>query len=107
MGRLSELSVLNIKNKSFSATAEIEVGSKPANGVIVAQGGRFGGWTVFFDQGCLSFVYNVLGIKYFPVDATTPITAGPAPGAHGVRVRRRRPGQRRQRDAVLRRQQGC
>ncbi|MCU0507797.1 MAG: sulfatase-like hydrolase/transferase [Anaerolineae bacterium] len=82
MGRLSELSVLNIKNKSFSVTAEIEVGGKPANGVIVAQGGRFGGWTVYFDQGCLSFVYNVLGIKHFSVEATTPITAG----QHQVRM---------------------
>jgi arylsulfatase len=82
MGRLSELSVLNIKNKSFSVTAEIEVGSKPANGVIVAQGGRFGGWSVYFDQGCLSFVYNVLGIQHFPVEATTPIT----PGKHQVRM---------------------
>jgi arylsulfatase len=82
MGRLSELSVLNLKNKSFSATAEIEVGKKPANGVVVAQGGRFGGWTVFFDQGCVSFDYNVLGIRHFPVEATTPIT----PGQHQVRM---------------------
>jgi arylsulfatase A-like enzyme len=82
MGRLSELSVLNIKNKSFSVTAEIEVGSKPANGVIVAQGGRFGGWSLFFDQGYLSFDYNVLGIRHFPTEAPTPIT----PGQHQVRM---------------------
>jgi arylsulfatase len=82
MGRLSELSVLNLKNKSFSATAEIEVGSKPANGVIVAQGGRFGGWSVYFKDGCLCFVYNVLGIRYFPTKSTQPITAG----KHQVRM---------------------
>ena len=82
MGRLSELSVLNLKNKSFSATAEIEVGSKPANGVIVAQGGRFGGWSVYFQNGCLSFVYNVLGIHHFPTKATQPI----ATGKHQVRM---------------------
>ena len=40
--------MLNIKNKSFSVTGEIEVGDKPANGVIIAQGGRFGGWSVYF-----------------------------------------------------------
>ena len=82
MGRLSELSVLNLKNKSFSATAEIEVGSKPANGVIVAQGGRFGGWSVYFEDGCLCFVYNVLGIRYFSTKTTQPIT----PGKHQVRM---------------------
>jgi arylsulfatase len=82
MGRLSEMSVLNLKNKSFSATAEIEVGSKPANGVIVAQGGRFGGWSVYFKDGCLCFVYNVLGIRYFPTKSTQPITAG----KHQVRM---------------------
>src|SRR5512147_1999052 len=47
MGRLSELSVLNIKNKSFSVTAEIELKQQPANGVIAAQGGRFGGWSLY------------------------------------------------------------
>ena len=45
MGRLSENSVLNIKNKSFSVTAELEVPPRGAEGVIIAQGGRFGGWS--------------------------------------------------------------
>jgi hypothetical protein len=38
MGRLTETSVLNIKNKSYSITAEIEVPESGANGVIIAQG---------------------------------------------------------------------
>jgi arylsulfatase len=82
MGRLSELSVLNIKNKSFSVTAEIEVGDKPANGVIAAQGGRFGGWSVYFINGCVRFAYNVLGIHLFPTDTNEPISAG----KHQVRM---------------------
>ena len=44
MGRLSESSVLNIKNKSFSVTADLEVPDGGAKGVIIAQGGHFGGW---------------------------------------------------------------
>lgn len=47
MGRLSENSVVNIKNKSFSVSADIEVPDDGANGVIIAQGGRFGGWAVY------------------------------------------------------------
>lgn len=52
MGRLSENSVLNLKNKSHTVTAEIEVGDrKPAQGVIIAQGGAFGGWVLYAKDG--------------------------------------------------------
>jgi arylsulfatase len=82
MGRLSENSVVSIKNKSFAISAEIEVGSKPANGVIIAQGGRFGGWSVYAKDGKLKFTYNVLGIHEFPTEATEPIPQG----KHQVRM---------------------
>ncbi len=82
MGRLSENSVVSIKNKSFAVSAEVEVGSKPANGVIIAQGGRFGGWSLYFRDGCAKFVYNVLGIHEFATEATEPI----AQGKHQVRM---------------------
>jgi arylsulfatase A-like enzyme len=82
MGRLSENSVVSIKNKSFSVTAEIEVPDAGVDGVIIAQGGRFGGWAVYTKAGKLKFVYNVLGIYEFPVEADSPIPAG----QHQVRV---------------------
>jgi arylsulfatase len=82
MGRLSENSVVNIKNKSFSITAELEVGNKPANGVIIAQGGKFGGWSVFFEGGYAKFIYNVLGIQQFITEANEPFPAG----VHQVRM---------------------
>jgi arylsulfatase len=82
MGRLSENSVVSIKNKSFSITAEVEIGSKPANGVIIAQGGKFGGWSVYAKDGKLKFAYNVLGIHLFPTEATEPIPQG----KHQVRM---------------------
>jgi hypothetical protein len=43
MGRLTEGSVLNIKNKSHAVTAELEVPEPGAAGVIIAQGGLTGG----------------------------------------------------------------
>ncbi len=46
MGRLSENSVVSIKNKSFSVTAEVDAPQAGASGVIIAQGGRFGGGPV-------------------------------------------------------------
>jgi len=82
MGRLSENSVVSIKNKSFSVTADIVVPSAGAEGVIIAQGGRFGGWAVYFKAGRAKFVYNVLGIQNFAVEADTAMPTS----NHQVRV---------------------
>ena len=91
MGRLSENSVVSIKNKSFSVTAEVDVPDGGANGVIIAQGGRFGGWAVYVKDGNAKFVYNVLGIHEFATDSRRADLRRHPPGAHGVRLRRRRP----------------
>ncbi len=82
MGRLSENSVVSIKNKSFSVTADIDVSESGADGVIIAQGGRFGGWALYTKEGTAKFVYNVLGIQEFATEASEPIAAG----HHQVRV---------------------
>ncbi len=82
MGRLSENSVVSIKNKSFSVTANIQVPDARAEGTILAQGGRFGGWAVYFRGGKATFVYNVLGITEFKIVAAAPI----ASGEHQVRA---------------------
>jgi arylsulfatase len=82
MGRLSENSVVSIKNKSFSVTAEIEVPQNGADGVIIAQGGRFGGWALYTKAGRLTFAYNLLGIQEFTTEGDFPIPAG----THQVRI---------------------
>ena len=82
MGRLSESAVLNIKNKSFSITSEVKVGSEPADGLIIAQGGKFGGWSVYFKQGKLKFAYNLLGIQLFTTESNLEIPEG----KHQVRM---------------------
>ena len=82
MGRLSENSVVSIKNKSFSVTAEVEVPEGGAEGVLIAQGGRFGGWAVYVKDGRATFAYNVLGIHEFVTTADTPVPAG----KHQVRM---------------------
>ncbi len=76
MGRLSENSVLDVKNKSFAVTTEVEVPADGAEGVIIAQGGRFGGWGLYAKAGHAKFHYNVLGIKSFDVEAAEPIPTG-------------------------------
>jgi arylsulfatase len=75
MSHLAENTVPNVKNKSHTITADIEVPAK-ANGVIIAQGGRFGGWTLYVKDGVLKYVHNYLGISEYPVVATEPLPAG-------------------------------
>jgi arylsulfatase A-like enzyme len=83
MGRLSENSVLNLKNKSHSVTAEIVVPATGAvEGVIVAQGGNIGGWSLYAKGGKLKYCYNLLGIHYFYVESKDPLPAG----QHQVRM---------------------
>jgi arylsulfatase len=82
MGRLSENSVISIKNKSFAVSAEVDLPNGGAEGVIIAQGGRFGGWSLYSKDGKAKFVYNVLGIQEFATEANTPIPEG----THQVRM---------------------
>jgi hypothetical protein len=51
--------------------------------VIIAQGGKFGGWSLYAKAGKAKFVYNLLGIKEFGIEATKPIPAG----KHQVRMK--------------------
>jgi arylsulfatase len=76
MGRLSENSVLNLKNKSHSVTAEITVPTTGAEGVIVAQGGNIGGWSLYAKGGKLKYCYNLLGIDQFYAESANVLPAG-------------------------------
>ena len=80
--RLTESSVVNIKNKSHSVTAEIVVPQSGAEGVIIAQGGAYGGWSVYAKGGKLKYCYNFLGLQSYYAEATSPIPAG----EHQIRV---------------------
>jgi arylsulfatase A-like enzyme len=82
MGRLSENSVVNIKNKSHAVTAEVVVPDKGAEGVIVAQGGSIGGWSLYANDGKPKYCYNLLGIQHFFVEGVSAIPAG----QHQVRM---------------------
>jgi hypothetical protein len=76
MTRLTESSLLNIKNKSFQVTAQLVIPDGRAQGTIVAQGGSFGGWGLMVHQGAARFAYNLLGVQMFITDAERPIPAG-------------------------------
>jgi arylsulfatase len=82
MGRLSESSVINLKNKSHSVTAEVTVPDGGAEGVIVSQGGAFAGWSLYVKDGRPKYAYNLFGIHLFHVGSDAEIPSG----KHQVRM---------------------
>jgi arylsulfatase len=82
MGRLSENSVINLKNKSHSVTAEIVVPDGGGSGVLIAQGGAFAGWALYLQDGKPKYCHNLAGLQRFYVEAETAVTAG----EHQVRM---------------------
>lgn len=77
MKRLSEHSVVDIKNRSFAVTASFDTAADgPTNGVLIAQGGRFGGWALYVKDDVARFVYNLLGMQEFCTVADSPIPPG-------------------------------
>ncbi len=73
---------INVKNKSKTITAEIEVPAKGADGTVIAQGGRFGGWSLYVKDGVPGYDYNFLGLSRSSVKATAPL----APGKRTLRL---------------------
>jgi arylsulfatase A-like enzyme len=99
MIRIPEANAPDIKNKSFRVTAEAEIpdnralalgGSQAGDGVIVTQGGRFGGWGLFVLDGTPMFAYafsNQDGAKYADQSKSKTRIAGTdklTPGKHVI-----------------------
>ena len=82
MGRLSENATINTKNKSHSVTAELHVPEHGAEGVIVAQGGEFAGWSLYVKEGRPKYCYNLFGLQRFYVEGGAEIPSG----THQVRM---------------------
>ncbi len=82
MGRLSEHSVIDIKNRSHAVTAQIDVPDGGARGVLVAQGGAFGGWVLYVLNGKPAYCYNLFGAEQFKIYGDSTLN----PGEHQVRV---------------------
>ena len=75
---MSENVFINLKNRSHTITAEVEIPKNGANGVILAQAGRFGGWSLYLKDGKPTYTYNWLGLQRYTVAATQAVPAGKA-----------------------------
>ena len=78
MAGMAENAFINVKNQSITITADIEIPAGGANGVILAQGGRFGGWSLYVKDGKPAYTYNFVGLAETTVNATEPLAPGKA-----------------------------
>ncbi|WP_091682916.1 arylsulfatase [Methylocapsa palsarum] len=78
MFAIPENAFINVKNASFTITANVIVPKETANGVLVAQGGRFGGWSLYIKDGDPVYHYNFLGQKSFTVRSGKRLAPGKA-----------------------------
>jgi arylsulfatase A-like enzyme len=76
MAGMQENVFLNVKNKSVKITAEVEVPQGGGRGTIIAQGGRFGGWSLYVDGGKPGYAYNFLGLERTAVVSPAALPAG-------------------------------
>ena len=82
MTRFTEETTPNVKNRSHSIVADIEVPETGAAGVVVAQGGRFGGWSLYCTEGRVRYDYNYFDLTHFTISADEEL----APGRHEIRM---------------------
>ena len=66
---------IDLRGKSYTITSEVAVDAN-GNGVIVCQGGRFGGFSFYMKEGKPSFTYNYLGMESFSIIADQPLKPG-------------------------------
>jgi arylsulfatase len=76
MDTLMENTVLNVKNRSHTVTAEVEVAAGKTDGVLAAQGGRFAGWSLYVVDGKPNYVHNYFDLNYYYVRGTKPLPEG-------------------------------
>jgi arylsulfatase A-like enzyme len=74
---IEALAAVNVKNRSHRITAEVEIPAGGAEGVLLAHGGRFGGYTLYVQGGRLHYVYNFLGIERHHIASERAVPVGP------------------------------
>lgn len=72
---IPENAFINVKNTSLTITAEVDVPAN-ANGVILCQGGDFGGWSFYMQDGKPTYFYNWVGLEMYSVTSTQKVGAG-------------------------------
>ncbi len=83
--RLNDAAFPELKNRSWTMTATVEAPKdRTMEGVIAAQGGHAGGWTLAAFDGKPTYIYNYFGLpgQILTLKADRPL----APGHHAISV---------------------
>ena len=78
MTGMLENAFVSVKNRSLSIAAELEIPAGGARGVVLAQAGRFGGWSLYFEDGKPAYAYNWIGRETYTVRAPQAVASGQA-----------------------------
>jgi arylsulfatase len=70
----------NILNRSYTITAEVAIPEAGGDGMIVTEGGDFGGYGLYLLKGKPVFLYNLLGLERFRWQGNEVLT----PGKHTI-----------------------
>ena len=73
---MTENVFINTKNRSHTITAEVTIPKGGANGVILSQAGRFGGWSLYVKDGKPMYTYNFLGLSASKVASPKALPEG-------------------------------
>jgi arylsulfatase A-like enzyme len=76
--RIPEPSAADTKNASHTITATIEVPQGGADGVLVAEGGAAGGYTLYIKDGKPVYEYNYFAHERYKISSSDVLSAGPA-----------------------------
>lgn len=70
--------VPNLIDHSHTITAEVRMPKEGAEGLLIAQGGAFGGWAFFVKNRKLHYVHNFLKMQSYELVSNTDLPTGPA-----------------------------
>ena len=73
---MMENAFINVKNRHFTITAPVELLDDNTNGVIIAQGGRFAGWTIYMKDGKVHHEYNFFGVERTNIADSSTLSVG-------------------------------
>ena len=77
MTGIMENAFINVKSRSHSIIAEVEIPEGGGEGVIICQGGRFAGWSLYMKDGKVSYVHNWVGKKRYTISSPQALAPGP------------------------------
>jgi hypothetical protein len=76
MTGITENAFINVKNRSYTITAPVELRDAKTNGVIIAQAGAFGGWVLYMKDGKVHHEYNYFGVERTNIVSPSALSAG-------------------------------